>query len=115
MSAADTAMANHSGGNGNGNGSNGSNINKSSVQQQQQRQPWMFAESFLSNLRVMERAVVQNYMEKVQLAYRGIEMSEACDRAAISASSNKSHDPHNKKDKSSKSLNYSSGPYEHSE
>ncbi|KEG07585.1 putative dynein intermediate chain [Trypanosoma grayi] len=35
---------------------------------------WMFADSLLSTLRVMERAVVQNTMEEVQLSYRGITM-----------------------------------------
>lgn len=35
---------------------------------------WMFADSLLSTLRVMERAVVQNTMEEVQLSYRGIMM-----------------------------------------
>ncbi|CBZ37419.1 dynein intermediate chain, putative [Leishmania donovani] len=33
---------------------------------------WMLAETLLSTLRIMERAVVQNNMEVVQLAYRGI-------------------------------------------
>ncbi|CBZ30071.1 putative dynein intermediate chain [Leishmania mexicana MHOM/GT/2001/U1103] len=33
---------------------------------------WMLAETLLSTLRIMERAVVQNNMEAVQLAYRGI-------------------------------------------
>ncbi|KAK7195960.1 dynein intermediate chain [Novymonas esmeraldas] len=33
---------------------------------------WMLAETLLSTLRIMERAVVQNNMEVAQLAYRGI-------------------------------------------
>ncbi|KAG5493697.1 hypothetical protein JIQ42_02071 [Leishmania sp. Namibia] len=33
---------------------------------------WMLAETLLSTLRIMERAVVQNNMEAAQLAYRGI-------------------------------------------
>ncbi|EPY29138.1 dynein intermediate chain [Strigomonas culicis] len=41
---------------------------------------WIFAESLLSNLRVMERAVVQNFMERSQLAYRGIDMDAHCER-----------------------------------
>lgn len=41
---------------------------------------WMLADSLMSNLRIMERAVVQNVMEKTQLAYRGIEMKEDCAR-----------------------------------
>ncbi|CCW63669.1 unnamed protein product [Phytomonas sp. EM1] len=36
---------------------------------------WMLSESLPSTLRVMERAVVQNIMERLQMAYRGIEMT----------------------------------------
>eukprot|EP00796_Vickermania_ingenoplastis_P010570 gene10570-7340_t len=41
---------------------------------------WIFAESLMSNLRIMERAVVQNYMEHLQLQYRGIAMDPSCYR-----------------------------------
>ena len=41
---------------------------------------WMLADTLLSTLRIMERAVVQNYMEAAQLAYRGIAMDPASQR-----------------------------------
>ncbi|RNF19712.1 putative dynein intermediate chain [Trypanosoma conorhini] len=41
---------------------------------------WMLADSLLSTLRVMERVVVQNTMEEVQLSYRGITMDPAARR-----------------------------------
>ncbi|ESL11895.1 dynein intermediate chain [Trypanosoma rangeli SC58] len=41
---------------------------------------WMLADSLLSTLRVMERVVVQNTMEEVQLSYRGIMMDPAARR-----------------------------------
>ncbi|CAG9580914.1 putative dynein intermediate chain [Leishmania major strain Friedlin] len=55
---------------------------------------WMLAETLLSTLRIMERAVVQNNMEAVQLAYRGIAVetcgqgtgTDAANGAAIPAS-----------------------------
>ncbi|KPA84337.1 putative dynein intermediate chain [Leptomonas pyrrhocoris] len=48
---------------------------------------WMLADTVLSTLRVMERAVVQNYMEAAQLAYRGIEVDPASRRVQGKASS----------------------------
>lgn len=45
----------------------------------QQSVAWMFSDTIMSTLRVMERVVVQNTMEEVQLSYRGIVMDpEAC-------------------------------------
>ncbi|EKG08452.1 dynein intermediate chain, putative [Trypanosoma cruzi] len=41
---------------------------------------WMLADSLLPTLRVMERVVVQNTMEEVQLSYRGITMDPAARR-----------------------------------
>ncbi|EPY37321.1 dynein intermediate chain [Angomonas deanei] len=46
---------------------------------------WLFADTLLSNLRIMERAVVQNIMEKEQLLYRGIEMDPQCRRTGNKA------------------------------
>lgn len=44
---------------------------------------WLFSESLMATLRVMERAVVQNYMEHLQLQYRGITMDPTCCRHAV--------------------------------
>lgn len=43
---------------------------------------WLMADSLMSNLRIMERAVVQNYMEHLQLKYRGMVMDPSCYRYA---------------------------------
>lgn len=43
---------------------------------------WLMADSLMSNLRIMERAVVQNYMEHLQLKYRGLVMDPTCYRYA---------------------------------
>lgn len=46
---------------------------------------WLMADSLMSNLRIMERAVVQNYMEHLQLRYRGITMDPSCGRRHATA------------------------------
>ncbi|KPI86049.1 putative dynein intermediate chain [Leptomonas seymouri] len=48
---------------------------------------WMLADTLLSTLRVMERAVVQNYVEAAQLAYRGITMDPASRRVPLKENS----------------------------
>ncbi|KAG5469548.1 hypothetical protein LSCM1_02771 [Leishmania martiniquensis] len=53
---------------------------------------WMLAETLLSTLRIMERAVVQNNMEAAQLAYRGITV-DAFDRGAGNAVDRKAVKP----------------------
>jgi dynein intermediate chain 4, axonemal len=52
---------------------------------------WMFADTLLSTLRIVERAVVQNYMEAAQLAYRGIAMDPASRRVPAKAAAEKTN------------------------
>ncbi|GET92021.1 dynein intermediate chain, putative [Leishmania tarentolae] len=53
---------------------------------------WMLAETLLPTLRIMERAVVQNNMETVQLAYRGITV-KTFGQGAGSVSANRTAPP----------------------
>nr|CCC89484.1 unnamed protein product [Trypanosoma congolense IL3000] len=46
----------------------------SSTSSAQHSVAWMFSDTIMSTLRIMERAVVQNTMEEKQLSYRGITM-----------------------------------------
>ncbi|CAJ1035560.1 hypothetical protein Q4I30_007165 [Leishmania utingensis] len=53
---------------------NSANAVASTIARVEASRQWMLAETLLSTLRIMERAVVQNNMEAVQLSYRGIAM-----------------------------------------
>ena len=51
----------------------------SGVPKQSKSKGWLASESLLETVLVMERAVLQNSFEELQLAYRGIEMPELTD------------------------------------
>ncbi|KAG8345412.1 hypothetical protein ERJ75_000381000 [Trypanosoma vivax] len=56
------------------------NTDPSATGATQQCTSWMFSDTIMSTLRIMERAVVQNTMEELQLSYRGITMDPGAHR-----------------------------------
>lgn len=64
----------------------GSRNGRSGLVRSRANRKWLMADSLMSNLRIMERAVVQNYMEHLQLKYRGLTMDPSCYRYAVGPS-----------------------------